>query len=135
MTTETRSTRDDSGIWLTVAKGVLVLTILNLVVLYVAAGRLVQDHELEGLHGTSAIVLHCVTGALTLAFGMWALRGGGPWWPAVVAGLLFALSFLQANWGSGGNLALHVPGALVLAAGPLILAGWLFGRGRDEQVR
>jgi hypothetical protein len=73
-------------------------------------------------------VLHVVSG-LTMIAAVLVWRGGAALWPAVVAALVFVLSFVQASLGDGATLYLHVPGALVLTIGAVLVAGWSFTRG------
>lgn len=106
-----------------------VLSVLNLVCQYVTAGQLFPRGGPLGLHATGAIVLHVVTGLLTVAALLHARVDRGPWWPAVVAAVVFVLSFVQAYYGDHTNLAVHVPGALVLTVGIVWVTAWSFTRG------
>jgi O-antigen/teichoic acid export membrane protein len=106
-----------------------VLSVLNLVCQYVTAGQLFPRGGPLGLHATGAIVLHVVTGLLTVAALLQARVDRGPWWPAVVAAVVFVLSFVQAYYGEHTNLAVHVPGALVLTFGIVWVTAWSFTRG------
>jgi hypothetical protein len=108
-----------------------VLTVLALAWQFVTAGNLVGPGGSEGveeLHGTGAIVLHVVAG-LTAVAAVLVWRGGATLWPAVVAALVFVLSLVQASLGDRATLYLHVPGALVLTIGAVLVAGWSFARG------
>ncbi|MCD2195690.1 hypothetical protein LQ327_20170 [Actinomycetospora endophytica] len=107
-----------------------VLSVLNLVCQYVTAGQLLPrpGHSALNLHSTGAIVLHVVTGLLTLAAIAYGRAHGGPWWPAVLAAVVFVLSFVQAYYGDHGVLAVHVPGALVLTLGIVWITAWSFTR-------
>jgi predicted membrane protein len=82
------------------------------------------------VHATGAIVLHVVTGLLTVAAVLYARADRGPWWPAAVAAVVFVLSFVQAYFGEHTNLAIHVPGALVLTVGIVWVTAWSFTRVR-----
>jgi hypothetical protein len=108
-----------------------VLALLNLVCQYVTAGQLLPraGHTALGIHATGAVVMHVVTGLLTVALVLHARSHRGPWWPAVVAAVVFVLSFVQAWAGDHGDLALHVPGALVLTVGLVWLLAWSLTRG------
>jgi O-antigen/teichoic acid export membrane protein len=106
-----------------------VLSVLNLVCQYVTAGQLFPRGGPLGLHATGAIVLHVVTGLLTLAALLYGRAHRGPWWPAVLAAVVFVLSFVQAYYGEHTNLAIHVPGALVLTVGIVWVTAWSFTRG------
>jgi hypothetical protein len=106
-----------------------VLSLLTLVCQYVTAGQILpRGGPLVGLHATGAIVLHVVTGLLTVAAVLFGRAHGGPWWPAVLAAVVFVLSFVQAYYGEHTNLAIHVPGALVLTVGIVWITAWSFTR-------
>src|ERR1700712_1598940 len=106
-----------------------VLAVLNLVVQYVTAGQILpRGGPAIGVHATGAIVLHVVTGLLALAAILYARAQRGPWWPPVVAVLVFVCTFVQAYFGDEGNLKVHVPGALVLTVGIVWLTAWSFTR-------
>jgi O-antigen/teichoic acid export membrane protein len=107
-----------------------VLSVLNLVCQYVTAGQLFPRGGPLGVHATGAIVLHVVTGLLTVAAVLYARADRGPWWPAAVAAVVFVLSFVQAYFGEHTNLAIHVPGALVLTVGIVWVTAWSFTRVR-----
>jgi hypothetical protein len=106
-----------------------VLAVLNLVLQYVTAGQILpRGGPAIGVHATGAIVLHIVTGLLALAAILYARARRGPWWPPVVAVLVFVCTFVQAYFGDEGNLKVHVPGALVLTVGIVWLTAWSFTR-------
>jgi hypothetical protein len=107
-----------------------VLSVLNLVCQYVTAGQLFPRGGPLGVHATGAIVLHVVTGLLTVAAVLYARADRGLWWPAAVAAVVFVLSFVQAYFGEHTNLAIHVPGALVLTVGIVWVTAWSFTRVR-----
>ncbi|NMO90987.1 hypothetical protein [Actinomycetospora sp. TBRC 11914] len=108
-----------------------VLSVLNLVCQYVTAGQLLPrgGHTALGLHATGAIVMHVLTGLLTVAAALYARTHRGPWWPAVVAAVVFVLSFVQAYAGDHGILSVHVPGALLVTVGIVWVTAWSFSRG------
>ena len=56
-------------------------------------------------------------------------RTGAEMWPIVLAGVVFVLCFVQAYVGSYGPLLVHVPGAMVLTLGSVLVAAWSFTRG------
>ena len=79
-------------------------------------------------HGGGAIALHVLTGLLTLV-AFWHRRTwGGPWWPTVLAGVVFVATFVEASLGHGESLWIHVPLALVLSVGVAWVAAWTFTR-------
>lgn len=101
-------------------------TIAVVVALFGTAGALVQAGELKDVHGTAAIVLHVVTGGLTVALAGLAYGRRRGWWSAVVAFVILAFSFVQASLGEGPTLGIHVPGSLVIVIGSVWLTVWLF---------
>jgi hypothetical protein len=106
-----------------------VLAVLNLVLQYVTAGQILpRGGPAVGVHAAGAIALHVVTGVLALAAILHARAERGPWWPPVVAVLVFVCTFVQAYFGDEGNLKVHVPGALVLTVGIVWLTAWSFTR-------
>jgi hypothetical protein len=118
-------------------RGVQVAAVLSVVVLawqFVTAGALLPRGGPLGAHAAGAIVLHVALGLLTIAAVLWARSARGPWWPAVVSAVVFVLSFLQAYAGEHGNLALHVPCAMLLTVGTVWVAAWSFGaRGKAQR--
>ena len=102
-----------------------VLTVVVIVWQFVTAGPLVEGSQAADAHGTGAIVLHVVSGLTTVAAAL-AWRGGAALSLLVVAALVFALSFLQAYLGSNGPISVHVPGAMVLTVGAVLVAAWSF---------
>jgi hypothetical protein len=107
-----------------------VLSVAVLACQFVTAGQLFPRGGPLALHGGGAIVLHVVTGLLTVAAVLYARADRGPWWPAAVAAVVFVLSFVQAYFGEHTNLAIHVPGALVLTVGIVWVTAWSFTRVR-----
>jgi len=108
-------------------RAVQVTAVLGVVVLawqFVTAGQLLPRGGPLELHAAGAIALHVVLGLLAVAAILYGRSARGPWWPAVLAVLLFLLSFVQAYVGSHGPLAVHVPCALVLTVGTVWLAAW-----------
>ncbi|WP_018330693.1 hypothetical protein [Actinomycetospora chiangmaiensis] len=106
-----------------------VLTVVNLLWQFVSAGELVNrpvDDAFEASHSAGAIVLHVLSGiAMIAAFALWRLRGAALW-PAVIALLVFVLSFVQAYFGGRSTLWIHVPGAMILTIGAVAVAVWTF---------
>lgn len=102
-------------------------TTLVLVVLawqFVTAGQMIPQGGPVQLHATGAIVLHVVSGLAMIAAFLLGRAARGPWWPTVVAAVVFALTFVQAWTGSHGVLAVHVPCAIVLTVGSAWIAAW-----------
>ena len=104
------------------------LTVLALLFQFVTAGGFVGrpgGEAAEGAHATGAIVLHVVSGLTVLvAAVLW--RAGAALWPTVLAAVVFVLTFVQAYVGSHGPLSVHVPGAMVLTIGAVVVAAWSF---------
>ena len=110
-----------------------VLTVLVLLWQFVTAGPLVEGSQAADVHATGAIVLHVVSG-LTMVAAALVWRAGATLWPLVVAALVFALSFLQAYLGSYGPISAHVPVAMILTIGAVLVAAWSFTRGVRGRV-
>jgi hypothetical protein len=104
-----------------------VLTVLSLAWQFVTAGQLLPDGGPAGLHAGGAVALHVLSG-LTAGAAVLAWRRGAPLWPAVVVGLVFVLSFVQAALGGFDTLWVHVPGAFVLTIGAVAVATWSLTR-------
>lgn len=104
-----------------------VLTVLELLWQFATAGRMVgpvPDRAAHEGHEAGAVVLHVLTGLLTLAaLWLWRTRGAPVRIP-VLAAVVFVLSFVQAYLGDDGALWLHVPGALVLTVGSVWVLAW-----------
>lgn len=123
---ESTDPRPSSRPFLITARVFAVATVLVIVGLFGTAGALVQAGELKEVHGAAAIVLHVVSGGLMVALAGLAYSRQSGWWAAVVAGVVFVYSFVQAALGEGTTLAIHVPGSLLIVAGTIWLTGWLF---------
>ena len=91
---------------------------------FVTAGQLVSGNDVTVLHLIGATALHVTTGlTLVAAFLHWRrTRADQP--VLVGAAVVFVLTFVQAALGGAGNLAAHVPGALVVTVGVVWLAVW-----------
>ncbi len=107
------------------AQAATVLSVLVLLWQFFSAGQLVAGEDALGGHGAGAIALH-VSSALVLVATVLHGRQTRIWWPAVLAAVVFLLTFVQAALGSSGDIALHVPVALVLTAGTVWLTAWAF---------
>jgi hypothetical protein len=111
-------------------QAVRVLAVLaTLTVLYQAATAgqiLMQSEEAEEWHGGGAIALHVLTGLLTLAAFWYARTTRGPWWPTVLSAVVFVTTFVEASYGHGRTLWVHVPLALVLTVGTVWVTAWAF---------
>ena len=126
--THTATGRATAASTVTALRVLAVLTVVVLAWQFVTAGSLVGPGGAEGaedLHAFGAIVLHVVSG-LTMIAAALVWRAGAALWPAVVAAVVFVLSFVQAYFGSGATLAIHVPGAMILTIGAVVVAAWSF---------
>ena len=106
-----------------------VLTVVSLAFQFVTAGRLLPDGGPEGLHATGAVALHVLSGLAALAAVLLRRRGAVPTRTAVLAVVVFVLTFVQAATGGRSTLWVHVPGAMVLTVGAAWLAVWTVSRG------
>jgi hypothetical protein len=114
---------------LTTLRVLAVLTVVNLLAQFLTAGQLVSRGGSEGaesIHSTGAIVLHVLSGLTAIAaLAYWRLRGA-PLWPGILAAVVFVLSFVQAYYGDRSTLYIHVPGAMILTIGAVVVAVWTF---------
>jgi uncharacterized membrane protein HdeD (DUF308 family) len=78
------------------------------------------------LHFNGAIVVHVVTGLTALVAFLVARRERGPWWPTVLAVVVFVVGFAQAAIGEAGMLAVHIPLAMLLLVGAATVMVWSF---------
>jgi hypothetical protein len=125
MSMEPADPRTSSRPFLLTARFFALVTVAVVVVLFGTAGALVQAGELKEVHGAAAIVLHVVTGGLTVALAGLAYSRGRGWWAAVVAAVIFAFSFVQAALGEEATLRIHIPCSLLIVAGSIWLTVWL----------
>jgi hypothetical protein len=108
-------------------RALAVLSTLGVLYQAATAGQiLMRSAEAEDWHGGGAIALHVLTGLLTLA-ALWHARASrGPWWPAVVSAVVFVATFVEASYGHGRTLYVHVPLAVVLTVGVAWVTAWSF---------
>lgn len=128
--TATRRSRTAPAV-LTALRAAAVLTVVSLLVQFLTAGGFVGQQGGEGAeaaHSVGAIVLHVLSG-LTVVAAALTWRAGAALWPTVVAALVFVLSFVQAYVGSNGPPSVHIPGAMVLTVGAVLVAAWSFTPG------
>ncbi|GAB3270573.1 hypothetical protein [Arthrobacter pigmenti] len=106
-----------------------VASLLAVVYQFVTAGKVFSGSMAAlDLHGAGAIAVHVIFGLTSVAAAAhWRIRQA-PVWPAVVAAVVFVLSFAQAYLGTGQTLWAHVPGALVLTIGVVWVTSWSFSR-------
>jgi hypothetical protein len=101
------------------------LSVLVLLWQFFSAGQVMTGGDGAGGHGAGAIALHVATGLLLLATVLHGRRTR-VWWPAALSGVTFLLTFLQAWLGSHGEIAAHVPVALVVTIGIVWVTAWSF---------
>ena len=93
---------------------------------YSASGVIVAGDPALGPHEAGAVVAHIVTGLLAAAAvaHWWMSRSAV--WPAAVAAVVFALTFVEASLGHKRTLWVHVPLALLLITGVAAVLVWAF---------
>ncbi len=79
-------------------------------------------------HETGAVVLHVFTGLLAVAAAAQWRATRGPVWPAVLAVVLFAATFLEASLGHKRTLWAHVPLAMLIVGATTTILVWVFWR-------
>jgi uncharacterized membrane protein len=91
---------------------------------FVTAGQIVTGNDITTLHAIGAGALHVTTGVtLVAAFLHWRrTRADQP--VLIGSAVVFVLAFVQAALGGAGNIAAHVPGALIVTVGVVWLAVW-----------
>jgi hypothetical protein len=104
------------------------LTLLSLAFQYVTAGQLFPRGGPEELHAAGAVVLHVLSGLTAIAAVLLWRRGSASVRMAVLAGVVFVLTFVQAATGGRDTLWIHVPGAMVVTVGAVWVAVWSFSR-------
>jgi hypothetical protein len=112
-----------------------VLTLLSLAFQFVTAGQLFPQGGPEEVHAGGAVALHVLSGLTAVAAVVHWRRSAAAAWPAVLAVVVFVLTFVQAATGGRDTLWVHVPGALVLTVGAVWVAAWSFTRGARTPAR
>ena len=122
--TRAETARTGSGSTLQWLRLASLASLMALLWQFVTAGQLVSGADALPLHAIGAGALH-VTTAITLAVAVVHWRRDRSAQNVVVwAAVVFVLTFVQAWLGGVGNLAAHVPGALVLTVGVVWLPVW-----------
>jgi uncharacterized membrane protein YozB (DUF420 family) len=129
MTRAPGRTRAASGTTVRAVQATAVLSALVLLWQFATAGRLISGTNVLSAHAGGAIALHIATGLLVAATALHWRRSGGPVWAVALAAAVFLCTFVQAYLGSHGDLAVHVPGALLLTVGTVWLLSWSFNGG------
>jgi hypothetical protein len=106
-------------------------SVVMIVLQGVTAGEILARSKLaETLHFGGAFAVHVLTGLTALVAYLVARRQRTPWWPTVVAAVIFAVGFAQAALGEAGLLAVHAPLAMLLLVGAVLVMGWSYARPR-----
>jgi hypothetical protein len=112
---------------LTTLRVLAVLSTLGVLYQAATAGQILMRSEAaEEWHGGGAIALHVLTGLMTLAAVWYARSSRAPWWPAALSAVVFVATFVEASYGHGRTLYIHVPLAVVLTVGTVWVAAWAF---------
>ena len=93
------------------------LSALNVLYQFVTAGQLISGNNALAGHGAGAIVLHVLSGVAALAAVLLWRRGQTSRGLALLAVVVFIVTFIQAAIGDAGNLYVHVPLAMLLTGG------------------
>ena len=126
--TQTPATASGSTVrWLGIAS---VASLVALLWQFVTAGQVVSGTDLLALHAIGAGALHVTTGLTLVAAVVHWRRTRSDQVVVVGAAVVFVLTFVQAALGGAGNVAAHVPGALVVTVGVVWLAAWALQAGR-----
>ena len=95
----------------------------------VTAGEILSRSRIAvTLHFGGAFAVHICTGLTALAAFLLARRRRVSWWPTGVAVAVFVVSFAQAAFGKAGLLSVHVPLALLLLVGSVVVMVWSYAR-------
>jgi uncharacterized membrane protein len=122
--TRTEADRTASGSTLQLLRIASLASLVALLWQFVTAGQLVAGRDLTTLHAIGAGALHVTTGVTVIAAFLHWRRTRADQPVLVCAAVVFVLTFVQAAFGGAGNLAAHVPGALVVTVGVVWLAVW-----------
>ncbi len=122
--TRTETSRTASGSILQLLRIAALASLAALLWQFVTAGQLVSGENITVLHAIGAVALHVTTGLTLVAAVLHWRRDRSAQGVLVWAAVVFVLTFVQAWLGGAGNLAAHVPGALVLTVGVAWLPVW-----------
>ena len=122
--TRTETARTGSGSTLQWLRLASLASLLALLWQFITAGQLVSGEDALVLHAIGAGALHVTTGLTLVAAVLHWRRDRSAQGVLVWAAVVFVLTFVQAWLGGAGNLAAHVPGALVLTVGVVWLPIW-----------
>ena len=107
------------------------LTVGSVAFQFVTAGQLFPDGGPEQVHAGGAIALHVLSGLTALTAVLLGRRYGAAARLAVLAVVVFGLTFVQAATGGRSTLWIHVPGAMVVTVGAAWVMVGSLGRLRD----
>jgi uncharacterized membrane protein len=122
--TRTEAARTSSGSTLQLLRIASLASLVALLWQFVTAGQLVAGTDLTVMHAIGAGALHVTTGITVIAAFLHWRRTRADQHVLVCAAVVFVTTFVQAAFGGAGNLAAHVPGALVVTVGVVWLAAW-----------
>jgi hypothetical protein len=95
----------------------------------VTAGEILSRSRVaETLHFGGAFAVHICTGLTAVAAFLLARGRRVSWWPTGVAVAVFVVSFAQAALGEAGLLSVHVPLAMLLLIGSVVVMVWSYAR-------
>ena len=101
------------------------LSTLNVLYQGVTAGEtLMKNREAHELHEIGAVGTHVFSGLALIAALLYWRSARGSSWPSIIAALLFVGTFVQAAYGHGRTLYIHVPLALFILLGAAWLLTW-----------
>ncbi len=107
------------------------LSVVFIVLQGVTAGEILsRSRTALLLHAGGAIVVHVLTGLTVIAAFLVMRQASGPRWPLVLAVVVFIVGFIQAALGDAGILAVHVPLAMLLLIGAVMVMLSSFWRAR-----
>lgn len=127
---ETAATTAGSGV-LQALRVVSTASVLFIVLQGLSAGAILSRSRMAiSLHFGGAIVVHVLTGLTAVAAFLLMRQRQTPRWPTAVAAAVFVVGFAQAAIGEAGILAVHVPLAMLLLIGAVMVMGWSFAQTR-----
>jgi uncharacterized membrane protein len=122
--TRTEAARTASGSTLQLLRIASLASLAALLWQFITAGQLVSGTDDAVLHAVGAGALHVTTGITVIAAFLHWRRTRADQHVLVCAAVVFVLTFVQAAFGGAGNLAAHVPGALIVTIGVVWVAAW-----------
>jgi hypothetical protein len=110
------------------------LSTLSVLCQGITAGEvLMKNHTALEFHEAGAIVLHVLCGLAAIAAGLHWRASRGSLWPTVLAVVVFVATFVQAEFGHGRTLYIHVPLALFILLGTTWLTAWAWLSNRSAR--